>query len=320
MMPGRRFLRGLCGSHFVCRPIGNVKIALDWISHCRATGLWPYILLVPAGNFDPVVSLIVFMVGSGVSNFNSLSNEWLKAELHAHCSEDPRDYRVCNYTSKQLIFEASRLGYQVLAITCHNRDIWTRELSDYAEGLGITLIPGMEVDAEGKHHVLAYNFQTGCENLNGLAKLRARTRKDTLVIAPHSFFPASSCLRSLLLSHIDVFDAIELSGFHTSRLDFNRRARRIALEYQKPLVGNADVHMLWQLGKTFTWINSKPGILPVIEAIRQGKVRAETAPLSLGQVAGWWATTAIRYIFPVNLKPCGLRVMPSSKSIFEDSR
>ena len=255
-----------------------------------------------------------------MSSFNPLSNDWLKAELHAHCCEDPVDYRVCNYTPKQLILEAARLGYQVLAITCHNRDIWTRELSDFAEELGITLIPGMEVDAEGRHHVLAYNFQTGSENLSSLAKLKARRSEDTLVIAPHSFFPALSCLRGLLPSNIDVFDAIEISGFHTSRLDFNRRARRIALQYQKPLVGNADVHMLWQLGKTFTWINSRPGVLPVLEAIRQGKVRAESAPLSLGRVAGWWATTAMRHIFPANPRPCGRRVLPSSASIFDDAQ
>ncbi len=223
------------------------------------------------------------------------SQRWLKAELHAHCNLDPDDYRVCNFTPEQLISEAARLDYQVLAITCHNHDIWNRQLSEYAESLGITLIPGMEVNVEGRRHVLAYNFQTSSEDLNTLERLRARKREDTLVVAPHSFFPAKSCLRSLLLSNLDVFDAIEISGFYTPVFDFNRRTRQVALKHGKPMVGNGDVHQLWQLGSTFTWIDSEPGIVPVLQAIRHGRVRVESTPLSFGQVTGFWASTIWRY-------------------------
>jgi predicted metal-dependent phosphoesterase TrpH len=245
-----------------------------------------------------------------VIDLNAISGNWLKAELHAHCSVDPEDYRVCSYTPDQLISEAARLGYQVLAITCHNHDVWDRKLSDYAESLGVTLIPGMEVSAEGRRHVLAYNFQTGCENLNTLEKIRARRREDTLVIAPHSFFPARSCLRSLLHRNLDLFDAIEISGFYTADLNFNRRAARIAVEHGIPMVGNGDVHMLWQLGKTYTWINSEPGVLPVLQAIREGRVRIESAPLTLTQVANWWATTLWRQAFPANRAPKQSHLIP----------
>ncbi len=238
-----------------------------------------------------------------VSNFKVTSETWLKAELHAHCNADPMDFRVCDYTPEQLISEAARLGYQVLAITCHNRDIWSRQLSDYAEALGITLIPGMEVSAEGRRHVLAYNFQTGSENLNTLEKLRARKCEDTLVIAPHSYFPTRSCLWRLLERNLDIFDAIEVSGFYTAGLDFNRRARRIAAQYHKPMVGNGDVHLLWQLNHTYTRIYSEPGVLPVLKAIKQGRVRVESAPLSLSNVTNWWATTLWRYAFPANPAP-----------------
>ncbi len=220
---------------------------------------------------------------------------WLKAELHAHCCLDPVDYRVCSHTPEQLISEAARFGYRVLAITCHNRDVWTRELSDYAEALNITLIPGMEVSVCGRRHVLAYNFQTAWQELDTIEKLRARKRNDTLVVAPHSFFPARSCLRGLLLPNLDVFDALEVSGFFTTRIDFNRTAVKIASEYGKPMVGNGDVHQLWQLGKTCTWINSAPGVLSILQAIKQGRVRVETAPLSFGEAAKFWAVTAWRY-------------------------
>ena len=131
----------------------------------------------------------------------------MKAELHSHCSLDPIDYRICDHTPEQLISKAAELGYEILAITCHNMDIWTEELSDYAQSLGITLIPGMEVTTERTRHTLVYNFHTDAENLNTLKKIRARSREDTLVIAPHPFFPGRICLRGLLetnLGHVSM--------------------------------------------------------------------------------------------------------------------
>jgi len=246
------------------------------------------------------------------------SQGWLKAELHAHCRLDPTDYRVCRFGPEQLISEAARLGYQVLAITCHNQDVWSKDLSEYADDLGITLIPGMEVSVLGSRHVLAYNFHTASTELNTIEKLRSRKREDNLVVAPHSFFPARSCLRGLLLPNLDVFDAIELSGFYTSRIDFNRRAVSIAARHGKPVVGNGDVHQLWQLGKTFTWIESAPGILPVLRAIKQGRVRVETAPLTLAEVAKFWAVTFWRSAVPAGRRPDdGYRIPQQAQLIDE---
>jgi predicted metal-dependent phosphoesterase TrpH len=231
------------------------------------------------------------------------AERWLKAELHSHCSLDPIDYRVCSYSPERLISEAARLRYDVLAITCHDRDIWSRELSEYAESLGITLIPGLEVSTEGGRHVLAYNFRTGSEHLNTLAKIRERSREDTLAIAPHPYFPGRVCLRGLLEPNIDVFDAIENSGFHVTGIDFNRRARKMARKYHKPVVGNGDVHLLWQLGKTFTWIYSEPGLTPILHAVKRGRVRMQTTSLIYPEAARFWATILWRYAFPVNAAP-----------------
>jgi predicted metal-dependent phosphoesterase TrpH len=222
---------------------------------------------------------------------------WLKADLHVHCGLDPEDYRLCRYSAEQAISEAARLGYNILAFTCHNSDIWTRDLSDFADSLGITLIPGMEVTVEGGRHVLVYNFRTGCEHLNTFSKIRRLSRADTLVIAPHAYFPGRTCLRKQLLEHIDVFDAIERSGFFADGLDFNRRSLRIAEKHGKPIVGNGDIHMLWQLGKTFTWIYSEPGVTQVLDAVRHGRVRVEATALSYADVTRWWLTAFWRALF-----------------------
>ena len=237
---------------------------------------------------------------------------WMKAELHSHCSIDPIDYRICTYTPEELIQHAARLGYEILAITCHNKDIWTEELSGYARSLGVILIPGMEVTTERTRHTLVYNFGTGSDNLNTLQKIRARSREDTIVIAPHAFFPGRTCLGSLLERNLDLFDAIECSGFHVRGLNFNRRGIDLAARACKPLVGNGDVHHLWQLGRTYTWIYTEPDTLSIINAVKQGFVRMETSPISWSQAAEWWATSFWRYVFPANPEPASRPVFAPS--------
>ena len=227
----------------------------------------------------------------------------MKAELHSHCSIDPVDYGICSHTPKELIDQAAKLGYEILSITCHNKDIWTEKLSEYARNRGITLIPGMEVTTEGTRQILAYNFGTSPENLNTLKKVRSLSREDTMVIAPHAFFPGRTCLRSLLERNLDVFDAIECSGFYVPGLNFNRRSLDLAARACKPLVGTGDVHHLWQLGRTYTWIYAEPDTVSIINAVKQGFVRLETSAISWFQAAGWWATTLWRLVFPVNPKP-----------------
>jgi predicted metal-dependent phosphoesterase TrpH len=228
---------------------------------------------------------------------------WMKAELHSHCNIDPVDYRICSYTPEELINQAAKLEYEILAITCHNTDIWTKELSEYARSLGITLIPGMEITLEENCQALVYNFGTGPENLNTLEKIRSRCREDTMVVAPHAFFPGRTSLGGLLERNLDVFDGIEYSGFHVPGLNFNRRSIELAARACKPLIGNGDVHHLWQLGRTYTWICAEPDTFSIVDAVKQGFVRLETSPISWFQAAGWWATTLWRYMFPVNPEP-----------------
>jgi predicted metal-dependent phosphoesterase TrpH len=237
---------------------------------------------------------------------------WMKAELHSHCSLDPIDYHICQYPPEELISNAAKLGYEILAITCHNIDIWNNDLSDYARSLGITLIPGMEVITERTRHALVYNFHAEAEHLNTLEKIHAFSREDTLVIAPHPFYPGSSCLNELLEKNLDLFDAIEFSGFHVhGGIDFNRRGESLAATRNKPIVGNGDIHFLWQLGKTFTWIYSEPGVQPILNAVKQGFVRVEKSPLTWLEAAEWWAINYWRRVFPANPAPYRPGMKPS---------
>ena len=179
----------------------------------------------------------------------------------------------------ELLQEAARQGFQVLALTCHNKRIHNEDLRRRAEDLGILLIPGVEAAIEGKHTLLLDMPYTRLR-VWSFKHVRALRRDGGLVIAPHPFFPAPKCLNSKLRENLDLFDAIEFSHFYTRRVDFNRKAVAYAQRMGIPLVGTSDCHRLWQLGTTYTLLEAEEKTVPsVFEAIRAGRVRVVTAPL-----------------------------------------
>jgi predicted metal-dependent phosphoesterase TrpH len=201
----------------------------------------------------------------------------LKADFHIHTREDPHDF--IRYTAVELLHEAARQGFQVLALTCHNKRIHTDDLRRRAADLGILLIPGVEAAIEGKHTLLL-DMPYSRLRVRTFAHVRALKRDGGLVIAPHPFFPAPKCLGAKLSENLDLFDAIEFSHFYTRRLDFNRRAVAYARRMDMPLVGTSDCHRLWQLGTTYTLVEAAEKTVPaVVEAVRAGRVRVVTAPL-----------------------------------------
>jgi predicted metal-dependent phosphoesterase TrpH len=201
----------------------------------------------------------------------------LKADFHIHTREDPHDF--IRYTAAELLEEAAGQGFDVLALTCHNKRIHTEELRRRAEDLGILLIPGVEAAIEGKHTLLL-DMPYARLKVRTFEHVRRLRQDGGLVIAPHPFFPAPKCLNGKLRENLDVFDAIEFSHFYTQTLDFNRKAVEYARKMDLPLVGTSDCHRLWQLGTTYTIVDAAAKTVPaVFDAIRAARVRVVTAPL-----------------------------------------
>ena len=201
----------------------------------------------------------------------------LKADFHIHTREDPHDF--IRHTAVELLEEAARQAFDVIAITCHNKRLWNEALRRRAEDLGILLIPGVEAAIEGRHTLLL-DMPYSRLRVRNFAHVRRLKRDGGLVIAPHPFFPAPKCLNGKLRENIDLFDAIEFSHFYTQRVDFNRKAVAYAKRMGLPLVGTSDCHRLWQLGTTYTLVDASARTVPaVFEAIRAGRVRVVTTPL-----------------------------------------
>ncbi|MBW2963278.1 PHP domain-containing protein [Candidatus Woesearchaeota archaeon] len=204
----------------------------------------------------------------------------LKADLHLHVQGDPRHPKI-KHTAHQLIDYASKLKFEVLAITNHNQVFYNQTLANYAESRNILLIPGIEKTIQG-NEVLIYNITQEQANqiktFNDLKKIQEQ--KNILTIAPHPFFLLPDCLGKNLERYIYLFDAIEYSHFYHKLINRNKKAAKIAQKYNKPLIGTSDVHHFFQINHTYTLINAKKDTDSIINAIKNKKCRTITQSLS----------------------------------------
>jgi len=208
----------------------------------------------------------------------------LKADLHLHTAEDPLDH--IQYTARELISKAANDGFDVISITNHHQVTFNQDLFRYAQDRGILLIPGMEMTIRRRHVLLLNPSQTkACPDFPYLLKLR---RPETLIIAPHPYFPGMYSLNGYLLEHLSLFDALEYCHFYSPMINFNQKALEISESYGFPLVGNSDSHFLSQLGTTYSLIYAEKNLESIFSAIRRNKVEVVTRPLKpleMGSIA-----------------------------------
>jgi predicted metal-dependent phosphoesterase TrpH len=220
----------------------------------------------------------------------------LKVELHTHTVDDPIDW--IPHTAYQLIDRAAELSYDAVAVTLHDRTFDIAPFSEYASARGIVLIPGVERTIDSRH-ILLINFSARAAAVAGYDDI-ARLKHDEpqgIVVAPHPFYPTSSCLRGAMAVCALLVDAVELNAMYTRGLNpFNAKALAWARAHGKPLVGNCDVHRLSQLGTTYSLVDAESRNADAIcAAIRAGRVTVHSEPL------GWWtALTSFADIVTAN--------------------
>jgi predicted metal-dependent phosphoesterase TrpH len=217
----------------------------------------------------------------------------LKADLHLHTAEDPLD-RV-RYTAKELISKAADDNFDVISITNHNRMTFNQDLSSYAQERGILLIPGIEMTIR-RRHVLVLNPppHAPCSDFLSLSKL---CRSETLIVAPHPYFPGTYSLNGYLLKHLHLFDALEYCHFYSPMINFNQRALEVCQSFGFPLVGNSDAHFLSQLGTTYSLIYAEKNLESIFAAIRRNRVEVVSRPLrtlEMGSIANRFLRMKLR--------------------------
>jgi predicted metal-dependent phosphoesterase TrpH len=207
---------------------------------------------------------------------SSKNSKPLKVDFHLHTAEDPI-HRI-RYTAKELISTAAEEGYDALAITNHHCVTFDRKLSAYARDRGVLLIPGIEVSIR-RRHVLVLNPPPG-KIVSDFATLSTLRRPETLIIAPHPYFPNLHSLNGHLLRNLRLFDAIEYCHFYSPRINFNQMAIDVSRRYGIPLVGNSDAHFPTQFGTTYSLVHADKTLEAIFDAIRRKRLEVVTRPLS----------------------------------------
>jgi predicted metal-dependent phosphoesterase TrpH len=214
-------------------------------------------------------------------------NKLLKCQFHCHVGGDPCDH--IRYSPRELVDEAMKLRYDVLAITCHRAIVFDEEVRDYAASKGLLLVRGIEFEID-EQHILALNVDKDInevETFYDLKKYR-QNHPNTLVIAPHPYFPGKTCLGESLERHIDLFDAIEISWAGTKTIDFNKKARKIAKSFGKPLVATADCHFINDLDIGYCKLDCEQKWAAILKTVREGrKIKNHHKKTSIFKVLGF---------------------------------
>ena len=214
--------------------------------------------------------------------------EWIKIDLHIHTLDDPKD--VIDYSAHQLLERAKRLGFGVLAITLHDAVFDRAEVFADAAAMGILLIPAAEVRLQGADIILLNVTASEIAQLrtfDDVRDLRARRGLSIFTLAPHPFYVLGGSIGERLIAEMDCFDAIELCHFHKGIFNLNRRAMKVASEFNKPLIATSDAHQLHAFGRHYTSIPrlNALSIENVFAALRNGPRRITSPGASIVDLA-----------------------------------
>lgn len=210
-----------------------------------------------------------------------MKNASLKVDLHIHTSEDKEDC-IC-YSANDLVDAAVLDGFDALAITNHDKLTDDDDLRSYAAERGIVLIPGVEATVEGRH-ILLINMPYEEGRYQSFEDILHEKSESSLVVAPHPYFPGSSCLNGRLEASPHLFDAVEVCHFYSEHLNFNKPAIRYARTHKLPMVANSDAHLLEQFGLAYSLVEAEKTADGIIQAIKAGRVEPVSQPLSVARL------------------------------------
>jgi len=216
------------------------------------------------------------------SRSGSEAEDWIKIDLHIHTLDDPKD--AVDFSAHQLLERARSLGFRVLAITLHDAVFDRKEVFADAAAMGILLIPAAEVRLLGADIILlnvTAEEVAKLKNFDDVRRLRARRGNSIFTVAPHPFYVFGGSIGSRLFAEIDCFDAIEFCHFHIGPFNPNRRARRVATRFGKPMIATSDAHRLHAFGGHYTSMPMPPALTveSVLAGLRSGPLRL-TSPAS----------------------------------------
>jgi predicted metal-dependent phosphoesterase TrpH len=223
----------------------------------------------------------------------------LKAQFHCHTGQDPMD--TISYSEKKAIDQAAKLGYEVLAISCHNVVIVNDDLMKYAEKKRILLIPAIEQTIE-KKHVLILNADVSAQKIKTFEDLKKYRNKkpDCFVIAVHPFYPSTHSLMDKFEKNKDLFDAVEYSWLHSKKINrFNTQAVKMAEKLNLPVIATGDIHLIRHFDSSYSLIEAEKTTKSIFDSIRKKKIKIVSHDLTPTQMLFAYLEMGIRRLIRI---------------------
>jgi len=219
----------------------------------------------------------------------------IRAELHSHTwySFGTKIRVEGLHSPEQMIRRASLLGLHALAITDHDTFRGAIEAERFGKKYGVTIIKGEEITTDEDKHVIGLGLSEfiprGKPFWDVLDAIRAQ---GGIAIAPHPFDINNKGVGKLALAcdAIEVFNAI-----NKDRLS-NRKARKLALKYKKPMVAGSDAHCIEMLGYAKTKIFAEPDVDSILKAIKKGMTEIDATYVPV-KVLKEWSLKRINYSY-----------------------
>jgi predicted metal-dependent phosphoesterase TrpH len=149
-----------------------------------------------------------------------------RVELHSHCQGDPVDSYL-SHTIFEHIDRAKEVGLNAIAVTWHRGICDNPEATAYARERGVLLIPGMEADMDGQHH-LVVNWIPGRVNPNLRAARWAHKHGKTLLACSDAHTLRDIGSNASTVEADDFSVASIFAGIRAARVTFHRRALDLA--------------------------------------------------------------------------------------------
>ncbi|MFT4310724.1 MAG: PHP domain-containing protein [Candidatus Woesearchaeota archaeon] len=212
-------------------------------------------------------------------------------DFHHHIDIDPQDYNI-SYTLQDVCKQVKKKGITCIAITCHDKPIYTKQCAHIATQYGVLLIPGIEKTVyfthtpftrKGKMHLLFYAsdniYIEKIHQLDALTDIIAYKKKHNKNIhccLAHCKIPKMGLQDSEIeyLVKSGLIDSFEFHGFYSVWWDFpnNKRVVELAKYYTKPLINNTDTHFLEQIGYAKTLFSDAQTPKQVIQALKHTRI------------------------------------------------
>ncbi|MEA2071538.1 MAG: CehA/McbA family metallohydrolase [Asgard group archaeon] len=218
----------------------------------------------------------------------------VRIDLHVHTN-----YSDGTDSPEEIIQQAEKIGLDGIAITDHDTYQGLHKALEIETDL--LIVPGIEISStEG--HILAYGL-TDADIEKGLTPKETVDkihRYGGIAVPAHPFDFIRLGIKKAVFSIAS--DAIEVINGCCTLPYWNKKARKVALELDLPMIAGSDGHSIHEIGVAWTDFVSEPRTWQeVISAIMKKECipLGKTHPVILSKIRRFWRTLKKRKERPV---------------------